>query len=111
MRIGRTQSERYTEFFARTGYLPMAIEKLTTLRGISIRPIKRTDVNGLVQLHMEFEKYLKAIDKSRPQQARNNYRGSMMDSVGPARSEGLLPAETACLSDMSSAIRDMIQMK
>lgn len=55
MRIGRTQSERYTEVFASTGYLPMAIEKLTTLRGLSVRPIKRADVDGLVRLHIEFE--------------------------------------------------------
>jgi GNAT superfamily N-acetyltransferase len=64
----------------------MAIKKLTTLRGISVRPIKRTDVDGLVQLHMEFETYLKAIDKSRPQPARNNYRERLInDGFGKAR--------------------------
>ena len=64
----------------------MAIEKLTTLRGISVRPIKRIDVDGLVQLHMEFEKYLKAIDRSRPQLARSTYRERLInDALGKAR--------------------------
>jgi len=64
----------------------MAIDKLTTLRGISVRPIKRTDVDSLVQLHLEFERYLKAIDKSRPQYARNTYRERLInDGFGRAR--------------------------
>jgi len=80
--------------FAKTRYLPMAIEKLTTLRRITIRtayhiavrPIKKADVDGLVQLHMEFEKYLKAIDNSRPRLARNTYRERLInDGFGKTR--------------------------
>jgi len=64
----------------------MAIEKLTTLCGLSVRPIKKGDVDGLVRLHKEFEKYLRAIDKTRPRIARNNYRERPInDGFGKAR--------------------------